>query len=299
MFSPTNAAGSSHSVNITLIITGVSVSISNIPANAVYGGSFTPAFNYTGDGITSVTSGTPGACTVSGSVVSFVGLGTCTLTAHATAGTRSPAVDGAPQSFTISQATTTISINNVPGSAVYGGSFTPTFAYTGDGATSVTSITSSCTVSGGVVSFAGTGTCTLTAHAAAGTNYKAVDGAPQSFSIGQATTTISVSNVPASAVYGGSFTPTFAYTGNGATSVTSSTCTVSGGVVSFPGVGTCTLTAHAEAGTNYKAVDGALQSFGIGQATTTISISNVPANAVSGGSFTPAFAYVGDGATSV
>src|SRR5215472_5445819 len=217
MFSPTNAAGSSHSVNITLIITGVSVSISNIPANAVYGGSFTPAFNYTGDGITSVTSGTPGACTVSGSVVSFVGLGTCTLTAHATAGTRSPAVDGAPQSFTISQATTTISINNVPGSAVYGGSFTPTFAYTGDGATSVTS--STCTVSGGVVSFPGVGTCTLTAHAAAGTNYKAVDGALQSFGIGQATTTISISNVPANAVSGGSFTPAFAYVGDGATSV--------------------------------------------------------------------------------
>jgi uncharacterized repeat protein (TIGR01451 family) len=87
-------------------------------------------------------------------------------------------------SFEANPLTTTISINNIPTSAVVGGSFTPTYTYTGDGTTSVTSSTTgTCTVSGGLVNFVGVGTCTLTAHATAGTIYAAVDGSPQSFTI--------------------------------------------------------------------------------------------------------------------
>jgi uncharacterized repeat protein (TIGR01451 family) len=82
------------------------------------------------------------------------------------------------------QLTTTISINNIPVGATVGGTFTPTYAYIGDGTPSVTSSTPiECTVSGGIVSFVGVGMCTLTAHATAGTNYAAVDGSPQSFTI--------------------------------------------------------------------------------------------------------------------
>jgi hypothetical protein len=279
------------------------ISIGNLPANAAYGGSFTPAYAYTGDGTTSATSGTPSTCAVSGGAVNFVGVGTCTLTAHAAAGVHYTAADGTVQSFTIGQATPAVSITNVPAAAVYGGTFTPAVANTGDGSTSVTSGTpSTCTVSAGVVNFVGTGTCTLAAHAAAGTNYKAADGTPQSFTIGQAAAAVSIGNVPASAVYGGTFTPSFIYSGDGATTATSGTpgtCTVSAGVVSFVGVGTCTLTAHASAGVNYKAADGTPQPFTIGQATPTIGIANLPANAVYGGSFIPALAYTGDGATSV
>jgi len=51
---------------------------------------------------------------------------------------------------------TTISINNIPGSATYGGSFLPTYDYAGDGVKSVTSSTlTKCTVSGGTVNFVG------------------------------------------------------------------------------------------------------------------------------------------------
>ena len=82
------------------------------------------------------------------------------------------------------QATTTISVNNLPSTATVGGTFTPTFTYTGDGTKSVTSSTlSNCTVSGGIVSFVGAGTCTVVAHATAGVNYAAANGSPQSFAI--------------------------------------------------------------------------------------------------------------------
>ncbi|PYT47137.1 MAG: hypothetical protein DMG44_19010 [Acidobacteria bacterium] len=279
------------------------ISIINIPSNAAYGGSFAPAYAYVGDGITSVTSNTTSICTVSSGVVNFVGVGTCTLVAHATATANYAAATGSPQPFSIAPLTTTISIYNIPSGAMYGGSFTPGYTYTGDGTPSVTSnTTATCTVAGTVVNFVGLGTCTLVAHATAGTNYAAVAGNPQSFAIAQATPAISINNIPSGAVYGGSFTPAYTYTGNGKTSATSntpSTCTVSNkGLVSYVGVGTCTLVADATATANYAAATGSPQSFTIAQATTTIAIKNLPNTARTGRSFTPTYKYIGDGATS-
>jgi hypothetical protein len=280
-----------------------SISISNIPTKATFGGSFVPIYAYAGDGAKSVTSGTPTTCAVSGTVVNFVGVGTCTLTAHATATANYAAANGSSQPFAIAQATPTISINNLPLGPKVGGSFQPTYAYTGDGTTSTTSSAPAvCTVSGTVVNFVGVGTCSLTAHATATPNSAAATGQLQSFSIGQGTPTINISNIPGNAVFGGSFTPTYAYSGNGKTSTTSSTtaiCTVSGkGVVSFVGAGTCTLAAHATATANYAAVNGAAQSFSIAQATTAISIKNIPNTAKRGGSFMPTYNYAGDGSPS-
>ncbi|HEY6388277.1 MAG TPA: Ig-like domain repeat protein [Candidatus Acidoferrum sp.] len=247
------------------------VSVSDIPGNAVFGGSFTATYAYTGDGTTSVSSNTSATCSVAGNVVNFVGAGTCTLMAHATAGTNYGAATGSPQSFNIAQATPTLSINNIPSNAVFGGSFAPTFAYNGDGTTSITSSTATCTVSGGLVRFVAAGTCTLTAHATAGSNYAVATGAPQSFIIAQATTTISINNIPTAAVFGSGFTATYFYIGDGIPSVISSTpatCAVSGSAVSFVGAGACTLMAHANAGTNYAATTGSQQFFTIAQATT-------------------------------
>jgi hypothetical protein len=78
-----------------------------------------------------------------------------------------------------------VSINNIPNDATFGGSFTPSYTKAGDGAASVSSLTSAtCTVSGGVVSFAGAGVCTLQAKVAEGTNHLAATGSQQSFNIG-------------------------------------------------------------------------------------------------------------------
>ena len=54
--------------------------ITNIPADAVVGGSFTPVIAYTGDGTTHLRSLTPSVCQVHGDTsVIFVGAGTCTV----------------------------------------------------------------------------------------------------------------------------------------------------------------------------------------------------------------------------
>jgi len=277
------------------------ISISNLPSSAVYGGSFTPTYTNSGNGTASVASNTTSICTVSGGVVSYVSAGSCSLTASTTSTTNYAAATGTAQNFTIAQATPTISINDLPSSGIYGGSFTPTFANSGNGAASVASnSTSVCTVSSGAVSYVGVGSCSLTASTAATTNYVAATGAAQSFAIAQATPTISISNLPSSGVYGGSFTPTFANSGNGAASVVSnsaSVCTVSGGVVSYVGVGSCSLTASTAATTNYVAATGPTQSITVAQATPTISISNIPTSAAYGGSFTATISYSGDSTT--
>jgi YVTN family beta-propeller protein len=79
---------------------------------------------------------------------------------------------------------TTPTISNLPGSGFVGSGFTATVSTTGDGGRSVTSSTTGvCTASGLVISYIGAGTCTLTAHVAAGTNYTAADGSPQSLTI--------------------------------------------------------------------------------------------------------------------
>jgi hypothetical protein len=251
----------------------LAISINNIPSGAMYGGSLTPTYAYTGNGTTFVTSSTPWNCIVFDGTVKFVGVGTCTLTAHATATAQDAAATGSPQSFAIGKATATISIKNIPSNVVYGRSFTPTYNYTGnDHPTESVTASGACTVShSGVVTFTGVGVnaCTLTAHATATTDYAAATGSPQSFTIGQATATISINNIPENADKGRSFTPTYHYTGNDSptksvTSSTFGTCTVSGsGVVSFVGVGTCTLTAHATATTDYLAATGSPQSFRI------------------------------------
>jgi hypothetical protein len=279
------------------------ITIANLPSSAIFGGSFTPSVTYSGDGTASVASNSPGICTVTGGLVHFVAVGTCSLTTSATAGTNYAAITGSAQAFTVGQATPTITIGNLPSSAIYGGSFTPTITYSGDGTASVASNSPGiCTVTGGVVHFVAVGTCSLTTSATAGTNYAAITGSAQTFTVGQATPTISIGNLPSSAIYGGSFTPTITYSGDGTASVASNSpgiCTVTGGVVHFVAVGTCSLTTSATAGTNYAAITGSAQTFTVGQATPTISIGNLPSSAIYGGSFTPTITYSGDGTASV
>ena len=62
--------------------------ITNLPAGGRVGGSFTAAIGTNGDGIKSLTTGTPFVCTVgaSGLTVRFVHVGSCSLTAHVSAG---------------------------------------------------------------------------------------------------------------------------------------------------------------------------------------------------------------------
>jgi hypothetical protein len=135
----------------------------------------------------SVDTSATSVCSLTGSTVSFIGVGTCTIDANQSGNDYYSPAPQVQQGFTVNPATpSTPTITNIPGSgvAIYGGSFVPVVSTTGDGTTSVTSSTSSvCTVTSGTVDYVGAGTCTLTAAVATGTDYTGADGIPQSFTV--------------------------------------------------------------------------------------------------------------------
>jgi hypothetical protein len=111
---------------------------------------------------------------------------TCTVTATKAADNNYLVTSSVGFGVTLNKAAGSVSINNMPGSAVYGGSFTPTFTKLGDGTALLASLTpGTCTVTAGVVNFVGPGSCTLQAFITEGSNYLAATGTPQSFLVMQ------------------------------------------------------------------------------------------------------------------
>lgn len=100
--------------------------------------------------------------------------------------------------------------------------------------------------------------------------------------------TPSITNVPSSATYGGTYTATVSQaTGDGAASVTSNTtsvCTVSNPrTVTFIAAGTCSLTAQTAASSTYSALSGSAQTFTVSPAVVTVT---APSSSVAYGTTT-------------
>jgi hypothetical protein len=114
--------GSSGSGNLSVAKAAGSVSINNIPSNAVFGGSFTPDYTKAGDGTASTSSNTPSVCSVSSGVVSFDAAGTCTLQASVAEGTNHLAANGSEQTFQIAKAPASLSFAAGTLSKTYDGS---------------------------------------------------------------------------------------------------------------------------------------------------------------------------------
>jgi hypothetical protein len=276
------------------------ISINNIPASPAFGRSFVPTYLYSGNGspTESVASSTPSVCTVSGGAVSFVGIGTCTLTASAAATTDYSAVTGSPQGFTVGQAAATISINNIPASPAFGGSFVPTYLYSGTGSPteSVASSTSAvCTVSGGVVSFVGIGTCTLTASATATTDDLAVTGNPQGFTVGKGAQTVTFTQPASPVIYGVSPITLMATStanlpvGFSVDASSIGTATISGSKLTVTGAGTLVIDANQTGNTDYQPAAQVQRTILVNQAAQTITFTtNAPASAAYNSTFTVA-----------
>ena len=227
-----------------------------------------------GSGIGAVTytakNGTASGCAVLTSRLTSTSAGTCTVTATKAADANYNAISSAPTTVTVAPiAPTTPTILSPPSSGTFGGGFTAVVSTTGDGTKSVTSNTPAvCTASGLTVSYVGVGSCSLTAHVAAGIDYTAADGMAQPGpNIGRAAaTTPVISNIPSPANEFAGFTVSLTTTGDGAMSVTSNTsnvCSVdpNGITVTFVGFGTCSLTPSVAQGPNHFGATGNPQSF--------------------------------------
>jgi hypothetical protein len=111
-----NGVGAAATQTFTLTIvqpTPTTPTISNLPTSGTYGGGFTATVATNGDGTRSVSSSTQSVCSVaSGTRVSFVGVGACTLTAQVGQGTTYAAAVGNSQSFTVVAAPLTITASS-------------------------------------------------------------------------------------------------------------------------------------------------------------------------------------------
>ncbi len=196
---------------------------SNAPNPGQVGNTYTPTATGGASGspvIFSIGSASPtGACTISGSVVSFKADGTCVVDANQSGndvnGTDYSAAAQKTQSITISGAASpqpqTISFTSTkPNPGIVGNTYTPHATGGGSGNPVVFSIGSSstagaCSLSSGVVSFNDTGTCVVDANQAGDASYTVAPEVDQSITV--AVVAITTTSVPP-ATLGNSYTAT-------------------------------------------------------------------------------------------
>ena len=131
------------------------------------------------------TSATTGVCTVSGTSITFVGPGTCTINANQAGNGTYAAAPQVQQSFAIAYLTQTISFDALTG-ATLGVSSAPLIkasASSGLGVSLSSATPGVCAVSGSIISMLNPGTCTISASQAGNGTYSAAPTVTQSFSI--------------------------------------------------------------------------------------------------------------------
>jgi outer membrane protein OmpA-like peptidoglycan-associated protein len=302
---------------------------STAPSNAIVGG-LTYSVSATGGGsgnaVTfTIDASSSSVCTISGAVVTFIGVGTCTIDANQLGNATYSAAPQAQQSFSVAKIPqTNIVYSTAPTAAVIdGATYTVVASGGGSGNPMIYTIDSSassvCTISGNVVSFIGSGTCTIDVNQAGSLSYIVAPQVQQSFSVAKIPQSITgFSTAPTAASVGGatySVSATGGASGNAVTytidASASSVCAISGGVVSFIGTGTCKIDANQAGNATYAAASQAQQSFGVGVTTLTITASSptihqggtvapsetpvglLPGNTISGVTYT----YAGVGGT--
>ena len=247
------------------------------------GGTFTVAATGGASGNPVVfASTTSGVCTVSGTTVTTVSAGTCSLTANQAGNANYLAAPQATLDVAIGQATQAITaFSATPSAPVFSPGGTFTVSATPGASTSPVVFASSspavCTVSGSTVTTVSAGTCSLTANQAADTNYSAAPQVTLDVAIGQATQAITgfVAN-PAAPVYssGGTFALSVSGGASGNPVVFASTtpavCTVSGSTVTTVASGSCALTANQAGNANYTAAPQVALTVNIGLGTPSI-----------------------------
>jgi hypothetical protein len=198
-------------------------------------------------------------------------VGTHTITATLADPNYTAAASNA-QTITVSQATPTITINNIPSNAVFGGTYSPSVSYNGDGVASVTSNTTAvCTATAGLVSFVGMETCSLTASATAGTNYAAITGAAQTFTV-HAAVPGAPQNVTAMAGNGSATVAFLAPASNGGSAITGYSVNCTPGPVTASGASSPILVSGLTNGTAYTCSVAATNSVGTGSAASASSV---------------------------
>ncbi|HZJ00237.1 MAG TPA: PxKF domain-containing protein, partial [Gemmatimonadaceae bacterium] len=148
------------------------IQFTSSPAAPIYGGSYTVTATggASGNAVT-FTSETPSVCTISGSLVTFAGVGTCTVAAHQPGGNNYLHADDVTQSFSVAKAPQVVAFSTTPVTpARLGGSYVPS-ATSNTGLPVTYATVGSCTLDGSTVRFGAVGQCIVQAIAAGNALY--------------------------------------------------------------------------------------------------------------------------------
>jgi len=278
-------------------VTSAEVLVKDAAGNPVVNDAVT--ISVSSGGVLDPTSNVVETTSVSG-VATFTNLeldtaGNFTLTASVSGTT----VTATSTHFTVAKGANSIVVTSTAPTQAYEGgpTYTPTASATSRDIVAITSATTGvCTISSGIVSFVGTGTCTLDFNDVGNANYVAATQQTQSFAVKLHTSVITVtSTAPANATVGGAtYTPMATATSGDTVTITvdssaTSVCAIASGKVSYTAVGTCTLDFNDAGNATYAAASQKQQSFSVGKGANTITVtSTAPANATVGGAtYTP------------
>ena len=259
------AAAPSVNHNFTVLQGSQTITFNPLPNQAI--GSVPPALSATASSGLPVnfTSTTLPVCTVSGSTLTALAAGTCTVQATQPGDAEYTAAPSVSQHFSITPMGQTITFGSLT-DQVFG---TPAFmvsatASSGLAVTFTSTTAPVCTISGGNVTLVGVGTCTIQAAQAGNTSFGAAPSVSQSFKVTQASQTISFAALANTAFGSGRFTVAATATSALAVTFASTTatiCTVSGVSVTLVAVGSCTVEATQAGNANYAAAVPVDQSF--------------------------------------
>ena len=196
---------------------------------------------------------TPTICTVSGTTVTLVGAGTCTIQAAQAGNANWNAAANVPQSFAVAKAAQTITFNAPAakplGSAPFAVSATSTSTLAVTFASTTTSVCTTGGTNGATVTLVAMGTCSITASQAGNANYLAATPVSRSFAVTAANQTITFPVLPPK-LWGD---PPFAIAATASSglpvaffSQSPTVCSVSGATVTLLAVGECAIEAYQD-----------------------------------------------------
>ena len=204
-----------------------------------------------------------GPATISGNTVTLTGVGTVVVRASQAGNASYAAATPVDRSFAVTQAIQTITFGTLP-TKTYGDAPFAVSATASSGLTPTFSIVSGpATILGSTVTLTGAGTVIVSASQAGNTNYLAATSVNQSFTITQATQTITFA-APSAKTYGAAPFAVSATASSGLSptfSIVSGPATISGNTITLTGAGTVVVRASQAGNANYAAAPTVDQSF--------------------------------------
>ena len=210
---------------------------------------------------------TTAVCTVSGSTVTIIAGGTCTINASQAGNPNYLSATPLSRSFTVAKKNQTITFGALAARRMDQSPFTVSATASSGLTVTFTSTTAStCTLSGITVTLKGIGTCTIQASQAGNANYLAATLVSQSFAVSKGIQTITFNALSSKVVSD----PPFSVTATTSSSLpvflaslTDPVCTVSGSTVTLVAAGACTIRAYQPGNTNWNPANIIDQSFNV------------------------------------